>query len=60
MSFHRPMLLRDERARIAQAQRTSGYRDGLNGRPAVSREATYAQAWRRGREARQAMQDGTA
>jgi len=53
------MLLRDERARIAQAQRTSGYRDGLNGRPAASREATYAQAWRRGREARQAMQDGT-
>jgi hypothetical protein len=53
------MLLRDERARIAQAQRTTGYNDGFHGRPAASRESVYQQAWRRGREARQAMQDGT-
>lgn len=56
----RPIRLRDTAKRREQAARTAGYRDGLNGRPAVSREIVYAQAWRRGCEARRAMQDGAA
>ena len=34
--------------------RVRGYEDGYHGRSAASLHATYAQAWRRGREAREA------
>lgn len=54
----RPLKLRTDRARREQAQRTAGYRDGLNGRPAASREAVYQQSYRRGLEARRATWDG--
>jgi hypothetical protein len=60
MTFSGPIRLRDDARRRDQEARTSGYRDGLNGRPAARRETVYQQAWRRGREARQATQDGAA
>jgi hypothetical protein len=60
VTFSRTIRLRDDLARRDQQARTDGYRDGLNGRPAARRDAVYQQAWRRGREARQATQDGAA
>lgn len=60
MTFNQPIRLRDERAKREQKARTDGYRDGLNGRTATRPDAVYQQAWRRGREARQATQDGAA
>lgn len=60
VTFNPPIRLRDEAAKRGQKLRTDGYRDGLNGRPAARRDAVYQQAWRRGREARQATQDGAA
>jgi hypothetical protein len=60
VTFNRTIRLRDDAHRRDQQARTDGYRDGLNGRPAARPDAVYQQAWRRGREAWQATQDGAA
>lgn len=49
----RPYASRARKLReMERHYRQQGYADGLAGKPARSTEATYQQAWRRGREAR--------
>lgn len=51
--IERPYLSRERRLReMERHYRQQGYADGYNGRSCRTLNATYQQAWRRGREAR--------
>jgi len=55
MTWRTAARARDDHKRQDRALRVQGYDDGYAGRPATSTAAVYQAAWRRGRQAREAV-----
>lgn len=52
--FRSSIRTRDQVKQMEAHYRVRGYDDGYAGRPCASKNITYAQAWKSGREARRA------